>query len=137
MVLVNGSEGIGTGWSSFVPCYNPVDIIDNIKRLIKNQSMTEMTPWYKGYTGSMAYDPDKQNYVVYGIYQKIEENCIQITELPLHQWTQPYKDFLEGLTKEGQSEAQFPIVVVSPLFSSFLPSCVTLLVKFIIDADHS
>lgn len=31
-VLVNGSEGIGTGWSSFIPNYNPKDIISNLKR---------------------------------------------------------------------------------------------------------
>ena len=27
MVLVNGSEGIGTGWSTFIPNYNPRDIV--------------------------------------------------------------------------------------------------------------
>lgn len=27
MVLVNGAEGIGTGWSTFVPNYNPRDLI--------------------------------------------------------------------------------------------------------------
>lgn len=31
-VLVNGSEGIGTGWSSFIPNFNPRDIIENLKR---------------------------------------------------------------------------------------------------------
>lgn len=23
MTLVNGSEGIGTGWSTYIPCHNP------------------------------------------------------------------------------------------------------------------
>jgi DNA topoisomerase-2 len=32
MVLVNGSEGIGTGWSSFIPNHNPREIVDNILR---------------------------------------------------------------------------------------------------------
>lgn len=27
LVLVNGADGIGTGWSTSVPCYNPLDII--------------------------------------------------------------------------------------------------------------
>lgn len=30
-VLINGSDGIGTGWSSSVPSYNPRDIIANIR----------------------------------------------------------------------------------------------------------
>ena len=31
MVLVNGSEGIGTGWSSQVPNYNPRDLIKYLR----------------------------------------------------------------------------------------------------------
>lgn len=30
-VLVNGAEGIGTGWSTYVPNYNPKDIAENLK----------------------------------------------------------------------------------------------------------
>lgn len=54
MVLVNGSEGIGTGWSSFVPNYNPRDIVANIRRLLDEQPMEPMDPWYKGF--QVAYD---------------------------------------------------------------------------------
>ena len=35
MVLVNGTEGIGTGFSTKIPCYNPLDIVDNIYKLNK------------------------------------------------------------------------------------------------------
>lgn len=28
MCLVNGSEGIGTGWSTTIPNYNPMEIVD-------------------------------------------------------------------------------------------------------------
>lgn len=31
MVLVNGSEGIGTGYSTSIPNYNPVDIVNYLK----------------------------------------------------------------------------------------------------------
>jgi DNA topoisomerase-2 len=30
-VLVNGAEGIGTGWSTFIPNYNPCDIVANLR----------------------------------------------------------------------------------------------------------
>ncbi|GJX51727.1 DNA topoisomerase 2-like protein, partial [Tanacetum coccineum] len=53
MVLVNESEGIGTGWSSFIPNYNPRDIIANLKRLL-NGIMEE----------------------------KEDENALSVTELP-------------------------------------------------------
>lgn len=34
MALVNGSEGLGMGWSTSIPMYNPIDLIDNILRYI-------------------------------------------------------------------------------------------------------
>lgn len=34
MVLVNGAEGIGTGWSTKIPNYNPRDIAENIRYVI-------------------------------------------------------------------------------------------------------
>ena len=34
MVLVNGAEGIGTGWSTKIPNYNPREIVANIKRML-------------------------------------------------------------------------------------------------------
>ena len=37
MVLVNGAEGIGTGWSTSIPNYNPRDIVANIKRLMNGE----------------------------------------------------------------------------------------------------
>ncbi len=30
-VLVNGAEGIGTGWSTSIPNYNPRDIVANLR----------------------------------------------------------------------------------------------------------
>ena len=51
--LVNGAEGIGTGWSTFIPCFNPRDIVENLKRLMKNEPYEMMYPWYKGFTGSI------------------------------------------------------------------------------------
>ena len=56
MILINGCQGIGTGWSSKIPCFNPKDIIDNIKRLIKNEDLLEMSPWYKNFKGKIIKD---------------------------------------------------------------------------------
>lgn len=50
LVLVNGSEGIGTGWSSFIPNYNPLDIVRNLRLLMQDEPIQEMLPWYRGFT---------------------------------------------------------------------------------------
>jgi DNA topoisomerase-2 len=35
LIFINGSEGIGTGFSTSIPQYNPIDIINTIKKRIK------------------------------------------------------------------------------------------------------
>ena len=53
MVLVNGAEGIGTGWSTSIPNYNPRDIVANLQRLLDGQPLVPMQPWYKGFRGTI------------------------------------------------------------------------------------
>lgn len=48
-VLVNGADGIGTGWSTSVPQYNPRDIVANMRRLFRGEEMQAMVPWYKNF----------------------------------------------------------------------------------------
>jgi DNA topoisomerase-2 len=36
MVLVNGAEGIGTGWSTSIPQFNVREIIENLRRMMQN-----------------------------------------------------------------------------------------------------
>jgi hypothetical protein len=38
MVLVNGAEGIGTGWSTSIPNYSPRDIVANLRRLLAGEA---------------------------------------------------------------------------------------------------
>lgn len=49
MVLVNGGEGIGTGWSTFIPNYNPRDLVNNLGRMMDNLTPEPMHPWYNGF----------------------------------------------------------------------------------------
>ena len=53
MVLINGTEGIGTGFSCYVPPFNPKDIKDNIQRILDGKSMVPMRPWFKGFKGKV------------------------------------------------------------------------------------
>lgn len=54
MALVNGSDGIGTGWSTSIPNYDPRDIIDNIRRMIAGEPLVQMCPRYYGFTGDVS-----------------------------------------------------------------------------------
>ncbi|KAI8849905.1 DNA topoisomerase [Chytridium lagenaria] len=95
MILVNGTEGIGTGWSSSIPNYNPRDVIDNLYRLMEGEELQPMHPWYRGFTGPVEYIGDNK-YRVTGTIRKTSDNTVEITELPVKMWTQTYKEMLEG-----------------------------------------
>lgn len=93
MVLVNGAEGIGSGWSTKVPQYNPRDIVDNIRRILSGQTPVEMHPWYKGFKGEISF-VRAGRWETKGIINKINDTTIEITELPIGMWTQTYKEML-------------------------------------------
>ncbi|TPX44377.1 hypothetical protein SeLEV6574_g04534 [Synchytrium endobioticum] len=94
MVLVNGADGIGTGWSTAIPNYNPRDIVLNLMRLINGEALDKMHPWYRGFTGGIEVQ-DKGKYKISGIIRQTSETTVEITELPVKTWTQTYKEQLE------------------------------------------
>lgn len=93
MVVVNGSKGIGTGWSTNIPPHNPNDIIHYLEQRLRNDPVTPLVPWFRGFKGSVV--ADNNNFVMTGCWNWIGSHCLQITELPVGTWTNPYKDFLE------------------------------------------
>ncbi|RPG69039.1 MAG: hypothetical protein CBD07_001160, partial [Flavobacteriaceae bacterium TMED147] len=102
MVLVNGMVGIGTGWSTNIPQYNPVEIIKNIKRKSTSGTYKEMKPFYKGFKGNIIKVTDK-NYLTKGVYELNDTNLV-ITELPIGEWTDKYIRFLEDNVLSEKSD---------------------------------
>jgi DNA topoisomerase-2 len=103
MILVNGSEGIGTGYSTNIPCYNPKDIIENLTKLINGDDQLEtMVPWYKGFKGTIVKEPEDNKYLTTGVWKRINTTTIEVTELPIGKWTQTYKEFLDSLVEENE-----------------------------------
>jgi DNA topoisomerase-2 len=49
MVLVNGTSGIGTGWSTDIPNFNPKDLVTNIRHLLNDEALEPIHPWYRGF----------------------------------------------------------------------------------------
>ncbi|RPD59439.1 type II DNA topoisomerase [Lentinus tigrinus ALCF2SS1-6] len=99
MVLINGAEGIGTGWSTTIPSYNPEEIVANIRRLMNGEEQVPMLPWWRGFTGTIKKVGDNK-YDVLGTVKKIDDTTVEITELPIHKWTQNFKAELEAMCGE-------------------------------------
>lgn len=62
MILINGSLGIGTGYSSTVPNFNPRDVVDNIRHLMRDEELEPLEPWYRGFRGT--FEKNGQSYTV-------------------------------------------------------------------------
>lgn len=121
-VLVNGSEGIGTGWSSYIPNYSPRDIIANVKRLLNGEQMQPMHPWYRGFKGTIEKTALKESgatYTITGIIEEVNETTVRIKELPIRRWTQDYREFLESLSDAADSFIEVFIIITKRYLSPF------------------
>lgn len=49
--VINGALGIGTGHSCFIPKYHPIQVIDWYLNRLRGQSVIQLKPWYRGFTG--------------------------------------------------------------------------------------
>lgn len=94
MILVNGADGIGTGWSTNIPNYNPLDLVANIRHLLNNEPLDEMIPWYRAWNGNVEKNGiDK--YKVSGIIEEGDDlNSLVISELPVKMWVNTMKEYL-------------------------------------------
>jgi len=103
MILVNGSKGIGTGFSTDIMCYNPLEIIQYLKhKLTENKELLqeEFIPYYEGFKGTITKLTDTR-FLIKGKYEKTGIDKIRIIELPVGFWTDDFKELLEALLDPG------------------------------------
>ena len=104
MILVNGSKGIGTGFSTDVMPHNPLQIIAYIRAMLKDcgsgtADRPVIEPYFKGFKGTIKNISSEASpkYLIKGTYEIIADRKVRITELPIGTWTDDYKEFLEKL----------------------------------------
>lgn len=97
MILVNGAVGIGTGFSTNIPPFHPLKLIDNLMELLEGNKLKKIHPWYRKFKGTIK-KLDNTSYQCFGNYKvDNKKNTIHIRELPIGEWTDNYKEFLEKL----------------------------------------
>lgn len=102
MLLINGSDGIGTGWSSTIPNYSPEDVVENLKRMLDGEPIKPMIPWFRGFSGEVT-PLGGDRYKFSGIIREAGDKEVEITELPIRTWTQDFKDKLEDFIKADKT----------------------------------
>ncbi|CAI4230478.1 unnamed protein product [Auanema sp. JU1783] len=105
LVLVNGAEGIATGWATRVLNHNLRDVIDNVKLMIEGHEPLAIKPYWNNFVGDVS-ELSHSSYRIQGklTFLPKKNGCPQvlITELPVLMWTNKYKEkVLTPLVKQG------------------------------------
>jgi DNA topoisomerase-2 len=108
LILINGTEGIGTGYSTKVPPHNPEEVVKNLLNMMDDKPFEKMIPWFRGFKGTVEFkginDYGLEQYTNKGTYKIIDDTTVQINELPIGKWTDDYKTFLESMLYEKAVE---------------------------------
>ena len=104
MLLVNGARGIGTGYSTFIPSFNPVALKHTLLRWLKGEDKeilkkVDLPPWYRGFRGTIT--PCTDGYEINGKYSyNAKTKTISVQDLPIEYWTSDFKEYLDSLCEK-------------------------------------
>jgi DNA topoisomerase-2 len=131
MVLVNGSKGIGTGFSTEIMCYNPRDIIAYLKNKLQHNVSDKIVflPYYEGFTGETEKVSDTK-FVFKGKYEVMEQDKIKVTELPVGYWTEDFKELLNDLQNDKDKEGKKITPVIKDVFENYTDTTVEFVITF-------
>jgi DNA topoisomerase II len=110
LLIINGSIGIGTGFSTNIPPHNPSEVVTLLRDRIEGRRPTlenlALRPWWLGFRGPVQQAGDGV-WVTKGAYTFHDDKCrVQITELPVGTWTHDYKAFLDTMVMETDAHAK-------------------------------
>lgn len=97
LVLINGAIGIGTGFSTNVPSYNPLEVVACIQQLLAGEQIQEeLMPWYEGFLGTIEKN-GAGKLISRGVCRRTGPTKVCVSELPIGTWTQDFKEMLDTL----------------------------------------
>ena len=81
LVLVNGSSGIGTGWSTSIPSFHPLELIHYVRDYLSGENKKvkrPLVPWVKGFKGRMEHS--ETGFKTYGIVKRTSATVVEVTK---------------------------------------------------------
>ena len=109
MLLINGCVGIGTGFSTNIPPYNPLDILHSLRQRLNGEITTltdiPLKPWWYGFKGQVLPGDSDNSWTTKGLYSFNDaQKAITVTELPVGMWTKDYKTYLDTFCTASSKE---------------------------------
>jgi DNA topoisomerase-2 len=130
MLVINGSEGIGTGFSTKIPPHNPTDVISLLRDRLNGRRDTlaglVLNPWWYGYTGMITRTDDTTWMTKATAAWDDQKHTVTITELPIGLWTKDYKEHLDKLCTGDKEKG------VEPVLDSFEDYSTDIAIKFVL-----
>lgn len=104
-ILCNGCQGIGTGYSTSIPSYNPKDLVQLIKSKMNGTSCHKLLPYYHGFKGKVINLDDK-GILTKGLYDIINYKTILVHELPIGTSFDTFKIFIDDIVAENTNKTK-------------------------------
>ncbi len=102
-VLTSRSEGIAPGYRFQSYSYNPLDIIDDCLRVLKNEKTKQLRPYVRGIDSkNFVYNKETNLWENWGKYElDLKKDTVHITDLPFDCQTSKYEKRLNKLIEQG------------------------------------
>jgi len=123
VVLLNGATGIGTGFSTHVPCYAFEQVCEMTRAFVHGREIRScVVPGYLGFAGKVtakdsAAGGTGSGYWTEGSFERVDSHTLRITELPIGRWTETalsdYKGMADGSSKKKGGGGLVPIAIVN------------------------
>ena len=134
MILVNGTRGIGTGFSSTILSYNPLDIVSYLKHKIGDTGedyIFPISPYYEGFNGSIIpLDEIGKSFMFKGNYTVISDEKIHITELPVGYSTDKFRELVEELREATDADGKKIIPLIKEFKDNSTDVVIDILITF-------
>jgi len=98
ILLINGSEGVSSGFAQKILSRNPADIKKYISAKLKGVNpRTVLVPYFNGFSGAVEQGENNAQWLIKGVMKRIGVNRVRITEVPVGYDLKGYIKILDDL----------------------------------------
>jgi len=105
VLLLNGSEGISSGFAQKILPRNPEKIkqyiMDYLSNKLKPTSKNSLEPFYNGFEGTITGGVSEKQWIISGAFKRVSGTKIEITEVPVGYDLSSYIKVLDDLEEKG------------------------------------
>lgn len=105
ILLLNGSEGVSSGYAQKILNRNPKKIIQYIKDYLngklKPNKNNSLEPYFEGFKGTVEQGDNHKQFLIKGTIERISSSKIRITEIPFYYELKEYCTVLDDLEDKG------------------------------------